>query len=118
MFYKIFIFMDKNCIFCKIARHEVPKEFTFEDEDIMVFEDIHPLKPIHLLIMPKKHIPDFLDIEDKEILDKMLSVVQKIIKEQGLAGKGYRLGVNGGGAQLIDHFHVHLMGPMGLQVKG
>lgn len=105
-----------DCIFCKIARHEVSKDFTYEDEDIMVFPDIHPIKPIHLLIVPKKHIPDFLNLQDKEILDKTRSVIQKMIKEQGLIGKGYRLGVNGGGAQGIDHLHIHLMGPMGLKV--
>lgn len=78
----------------------------------MVFPDINPLKPIHLLIMPKKHVSDFLELNDKELLEKIKLVIQKMIKEQGLDNKGYRLGVNGGGAQLIDHFHVHMMGPM------
>lgn len=110
--------MDKNCIFCKIAKHKVPKEFTYEDEDVMVFPDIYPLKPIHLLIMPKKHIVDYLDFDDKELMNKVHLIVQKMIKEQNLSDKGYRLGVNGGGAQLVDHFHIHLMGPMGRQVKG
>lgn len=107
-----------DCIFCKIAKGEVPKEFTYQDEDIMVFPDINPLKPIHLLIMPKKHIEDFIDFDDKELFDKVNAVAKKMIIDQGLNGKGYRLGINGGGAQLIEHFHMHLLGPIGKQVKG
>ena len=105
-----------DCIFCKIANKEIPKEFTYEDEDIMVFPDINPIKPIHLLIMPKKHVSDFLELGDKELLEKIKLVIQKMIKEQKLDNKGYRLGVNGGGAQLINHLHIHLIGPMGLKI--
>lgn len=102
-----------NCIFCKIRDREIPKEFTYEDEDVMVFPDINPLKPIHLLVMPKKHIKDFLDLKDPTILEKVKNVIQKMIKEQKLEDKGYRLVVNGGGAQIVDHLHVHLVGPLG-----
>lgn len=105
-----------DCIFCKIRDGEIAKEFTYQDDDIMVFPDIHPLKPIHLLIMPKKHIADFLDLTDKELSEKIKVVAQKMIKEQELGNKGYRLGVNGGGAQNVDHLHMHLLGPMGLKV--
>lgn len=106
-----------DCIFCSIRDGKIPKEFTYQDEDIMVFPDIHPIKPIHLLIVTKKHIEDFLDLEDKELLSKITSVAQKMIQEQGLETKGYRLGVNGGGAQGIYHFHLHLVGPMGRDVR-
>lgn len=102
-----------DCIFCKIRDREIPKEFTYEDEDVMVFPDINPLKPIHLLVMPKKHIKDFLDLKDPTILEKVKNVIQKMIKEQKLEDKGYRLVVNGGGAQIVDHLHVHLVGPLG-----
>lgn len=105
-----------DCIFCKIARKEIPKEFTYEDEDVMVFPDINPIKPIHLLIMPKKHIKELMDISDSSVFEKVMRVVQKMVKEQGLDRQGYRLIVNGGGAQLIDHFHVHVAGPMGQKV--
>jgi histidine triad (HIT) family protein len=102
-----------GCIFCKIRDREIPKEFTYEDEDIMVFPDIHPLKPVHLLIIPKKHIEDFLHIEDETIMDKVRVVAQKMVKEQGLEDKGYRIVVNGGGGQLVPHLHFHLIGPTG-----
>lgn len=102
-----------DCIFCKIRDREIPKEFTYEDEDVMVFPDINPLKPIHLLVMPKKHLKDFLDLKDTALLEKVKNVIQKMIKEQKLEDKGYRLVVNGGGAQIVDHLHVHLVGPLG-----
>ncbi len=103
----------EDCIFCKIAGHEVPKEFTYEDEDVMVFPDIHPIKPVHLLVMPKKHIKEFIEVEDSELFTKIMKTVQKMIKDNGLESRGYHLMVNGGGAQLIDHFHIHIVGPVG-----
>ena len=102
-----------QCIFCKIAKHEMPKEFTYESEQVMAFPDIHPLRPVHLLVIPKKHIPDFTDLAaEKEVFWEMKEVLQKLIKDNGLDTKGYRIGVNGGGAQLIDHLHFHILGPV------
>ncbi len=107
----------ENCIFCKIANKEIAKEFTYEDEDIMVFPDIHPVAPVHLLIVPKKHIRDFLMMNDEGLMMKLTKIIKNLIKEQELENRGYRLVVNGGGAQLIDHFHIHLMGKIGRKVK-
>ena len=106
-----------NCIFCKIANREIPKVFTYEDKDIMVFPDIHPVAPVHLLIMPKIHIVDFFDLKNSELWDKLRIITQKMIKEQKVENKGYRLVVNGGGAQIIDHLHIHLMGRIGQKLK-
>ena len=110
----------ESCIFCKIRDRIIPKEFTYEDEDIMVFPDIHPLKPIHLLIVPKKHIEDLLMMNDppggeasKLLMMKLTTLIQKMIKKFGLGNKGYRVGINGGGAQIINHLHFHLLGPLG-----
>jgi len=105
-----------DCIFCKIARYEIPTEFSYEDEDVMAFSDINPITPIHILIMPKKHIEDFLMMKDKGLMIKLKNVAQKIIKNQKLEGRGYRIVVNGGGAQIIDHLHFHLIGPLGKKV--
>lgn len=91
----------------------MPKEFTYEDEEIMVFPDIHPVKPTHLLIVPKKHYTDFLSLDDEHIWDKIKEIAQNMIRQFNLVETGFRLSVNGGGAQQINHFHVHLMGPMG-----
>ena len=102
-----------NCIFCKIIKGEIPKEFAYTDSDIVAFSDIRPLKPVHLLVMPKVHITDFMALENDHILAKIRQVIQQLVKTQHLEGKGFRLIVNGAGAQAIDHLHFHLMGPMG-----
>jgi histidine triad (HIT) family protein len=106
-----------NCIFCKIRDGIIPKEFIYEDEDLMVFPDIHPLKPIHLLIIPKKHIEDFLDFKDEKLWSKIKIVAQNLVKKEKLENKGYRVAINGGGAQLVEHLHVHLLGPLSKTAK-
>lgn len=106
----------EDCIFCKIARREIPKEFTYEDEDVMVFPDNNPMKPIHLLIMPKKHIVDFADVKDPVLMQKFWKVSQMMINQLGLAKKGVRITINAQGAQIVPHLHIHLMGPMGKAV--
>ena len=104
----------EDCIFCKISDGEIPKEFDYNDESVMVFADINPIKPIHILVVPKEHIADFSALSDN-MMAKLKEVLVKMAKEKGLFGKGYRVVFNGGGAQVIDHLHFHLMGPMGLK---
>jgi len=103
----------QDCIFCKLAHKEIPKELSFEDDSVVVFPDLHPAKPVHLLIIPKLHISEFVSVEDPTLFSKVGTVIQKMIKEQGLTDKGYRIIANGGGAQEVNHLHFHLMGPMG-----
>ena len=102
-----------DCLFCKFVTGEIKKDFLYEDDDVVVFADIHPLKPVHLLIIPKKHVTEFQAVEDPILFQKVFSVVAKMIKREGLTDKPHRIGINGGGAQEIDHLHIHLMGPMG-----
>ena len=102
----------KDCIFCKIAKHEIPKEFTYEDKDIMVFPDINPLKPVHVLVVPKEHIEDFANLNDRNLFFKIKKTLDKVVKLEKLSDKGYRISVNGGGAQLINHLHFHVIGPI------
>ena len=101
----------KNCLFCKIINKEVPSDIIYEDEKVIAFKDIHPKAPIHLLIVPKKHIPsvDHLEIEDKTLMGELILAAQKIAREKKL--KGYRLQINVGrpAGQLIDHLHLHLL---------
>ena len=78
----------------------------------MVFPDIHPQKPTHLLVIPKKHITDFMDVQEAALWDNIRLVLQNMIREFGLVSAGFKLTNNGGGSQLIDHLHFHLMGPM------
>jgi len=101
-----------DCIFCKIGKHEIAKEFTLETDQVIVFPDIHPLAPVHLLIVPKKHIQEFTKIGkgEQKIWKEMVKILANLIKKYKLEKEGYRIVTNGGGAQLIDHFHIHLMG--------
>lgn len=101
-----------NCIFCKIVKKEIPKEFVYEDEEIVAFADIHPIKPVHLLVIPKQHVSELATVKNPELLEKLFVVVQKLIEKEKLVGKGYRVTINGGGAQVIDHLHIHLIGPI------
>ena len=101
-----------DCIFCKIAKKEIPGTFLYEDDEVMVFKDIHPVRKFHVLIVPKVHIVDTGAVSEVEIFAKLFRVAQKIIVQEKLNGKGYRISINGGGAQLIDHLHVHLMAPV------
>lgn len=101
-----------DCLFCKIIDREIPAKFVYEDDDLIVLPDLHPIKPVHLLIIPKTHIADFAEISDQKIMDKVRVVIQKMVKEKKLEGKGYRIVLNGGGAQVINHLHIHLMGPI------
>lgn len=109
----------EDCIFCKIGSHEVPKEFILETGQVMVFPDIAPVAPIHLLVVPKKHIREFaaLKAEDGEVWEEMVETLHNLIVKYKLDKKGYRLVLNGGGAQLIDHFHIHLVGQISKERK-
>ena len=107
----------EDCIFCKIRDKKIPKEFTYEDEDIMVFPDIHPKKPIHLLIVPKQHVEDFAHVDDPRLMQKIWQTIQLMIQKMGLTGKGVRITINAQGAQIVPHLHIHLTGPLGLAVK-
>lgn len=101
----------KKCIFCKIRDRQIPSNIVYEDEDVVVFPDIYPQRPVHLLIVSKRHIADFLEA-DETTLKKLFMLVQKMAKEKGFAQRGYRVIINGGGAQIVGHLHMHLMGPM------
>jgi histidine triad (HIT) family protein len=107
----------EDCIFCKIASKEIPKDFTYEDEEIMVFPDIKPLKPIHLLVIPKSHIKELHVLDNPALFEKIGSVIQQMILKMQLENKGYRVVINGGGAQLVDHLHVHILGPISKEVS-
>ena len=99
-------------VFCKIASGEIPKEFIYRDEDVMVFEDIKPNAPIHWLFVPRRHFDDIDDVvqKDETMWSTLFRVIRDVAKEKGLA-KGYRLVINEGeyGGKLVPHFHIHLL---------
>lgn len=103
-----------DCIFCKIFQKEISSDIVYEDGQVLVFKDIDPKTPVHLLIIPKKHIPsvDHLGPADKELIGELFLVAQKVAKEQKLSETGYRLTFNVGkdAGQTVDHLHLHLLG--------
>jgi len=106
--------MEKDCIFCKIVDGEMSTEFLYENDTIVVFKDINPVAPVHLLIVSKKHIRSINDLEqeDKKIVSEMIIVGKDMAKKQGVAKSGYKLifNVEKGGGQIIFHLHLHLIG--------
>ena len=99
-----------SCVFCKIVKGELPARKEYEDEEILVFDNIKPEAPIHFLIIPKEHIEKFADLEELSIWEKMSSVAKDLIERHSLVEKGYRLVNNGGPAALVGHLHLHLLG--------
>ena len=102
-----------DCIFCKIIKGEIPSNKVYEDEEILAFKDINPAAPIHILVIPKKHIKSIIEIkeEDQEIIGKIYKKINEIAKEQGFDQKGFRVIVNCGedGGQEVEHLHFHLL---------
>lgn len=102
-----------DCIFCRIVSKQIPTEFLFEDEQLVVFKDIHPKARVHLLVVAKTHIRSLAEVSEKEagLISHMLLVLPKLATEQGLT-KGFRTVINTGaeGGQIIDHIHFHLLG--------
>ena len=103
----------EDCIFCKIIKKEIPADIVYEDEQIIAFKDINPAAPIHILVIPKKHISSLVELkEDDEILiGRIYTIINKIADEQGVSKSGYRVIVNCGkdGGQEICHLHFHLL---------
>lgn len=103
-----------DCVFCKIARHEIPSELLYEDDELVAFEDASPQAPVHFLVIPREHIATVVDIPESRssLLGKMAIVGVAIAREKGLEPKGYRLVLNYGedGGQLVQHIHLHVIG--------
>lgn len=101
-------------IFTKIINKEIPADIVYEDEEILAFKDIHPLAPVHVLIIPKKEIPSINDLEDADqaLIGKMFLVARNIARDLNISEKGYKLLFRVGehGGQEIEHIHLHLIG--------
>lgn len=104
----------QDSIFTKIIKREIPASIVYEDEEIIAFNDINPQAPVHILIIPKKQIPTINDVEiqDAELLGKLLLAAKKLALENGIAEDGYRLvfNCNSGAGQTVFHIHCHLLG--------
>ena len=103
-----------SCLFCKIAAGEIPATIVHEDAELMIFRDIKPQAPTHLLVIPKQHIAtiDDVDTKDETLLGKMVLAAKHIAAKEGISQIGYRLvfNVNAGGGQDVYHIHLHILG--------
>ena len=100
-----------GCLFCEIIKGEIPCTKVYEDEAVFAFRDINPQAPVHVLVLPKKHMANILEC-DGETMKALLDAIQKIAVQEGVAADGFRIVSNCGknGAQSVNHLHIHLMG--------
>lgn len=109
-----------DCIFCKIAAGEIPSTKVYEDDKVLVFKDINPLAPVHILVIPKTHIESAAEItaDNSAVVAHIFEVIAKIAKEQGIDKDGFRVVSNCGenGCQSVKHLHFHILGGKKLDV--
>lgn len=107
----------ENCIFCKIAKHELDSSIVHENDDLICFKDIHPAAPVHILIVPKVHYKNIIELgadksKGKHLMSCVIDAIELIAKQEGISESGFRVINNCGydGGQTVDHLHFHLLG--------
>ena len=106
----------EDCIFCKIVKGIIPSRKVYEDENTIAFDDIHPMAPVHVIVIPKQHIPTLLDVtsekEGADIMNFLVKAVQEVARIKGISEKGFRVVINCNeeGGQVIFHLHLHVLG--------
>jgi len=102
-----------DCLFCKIIAGDIPSDKVYEDDDVYAFKDITPVAPLHILVIPKKHISTLNDLEEQDelVMGKLLFATKKIAKQEGYTEEGYRTVINCGeqAGQTVFHIHLHLL---------
>ncbi len=110
-----------DCVFCQIADGKLPSEILYQDKEVIAFRDINPQAPVHLVIIPKRHIPSLahLPAAESSLIGNMVNIANQLAREEGIAETGYRLAINCGeqGGQLVPHLHMHLLGGRRLSGK-
>jgi histidine triad (HIT) family protein len=105
--------MTASCLFCRIARGEVPSRKAYEDDEVIAFHDINPAAPVHLLLVPKVHVDSLITTgpEHEALLGKLIALAPRLAKEQG-CDNGFRVVINNGpdGGQEVYHLHIHILG--------
>ena len=103
-----------DCIFCQIVSGKIPSDTVYQDEEVIAFRDIKPQAPVHLIIIPRRHIPSLAHLSeaDSSLVGHMVAIANQLAKGEGVAQSGYRLVINCGkeGGQLVPHLHLHLLG--------
>ena len=122
--------MEEDCVFCKIVEGKIPSTKVYEDDEVLAFKDINPIAPIHILIIPKKHIKSLTELNDDKLLAHIFKVIKDVAKSQGVEEKGYRVitkdvaksqgveekgyrvitNIGEDGGQAVKHLHFHVIG--------
>lgn len=105
---------QSDCVFCRISRGELESQTVHEDEEAIAFRDLNPQAPVHVLVVPRRHVPsvDHLSDGDRELAGHLLLVAREVARAEGLSDDGYRVVANIGsrGGQTVDHLHLHVLG--------
>jgi len=108
-----------DCVFCKIVKGEIPCTKVYEDEQVLAFDDIQPMAPVHVILIPKEHISTLLDVDvqQKNAVNNLTAAAQKVAKIKKIADRGFRtvINCNAEGGQVVFHLHMHLLGGRKLQ---
>ena len=108
-----------ECIFCKIVWGEISCTKVYEDDKILAFDDIHPMAPVHVIVIPKKHIATLMDIDTKSssIANNLINAAQEVARVKEIAARGFRtvINCNDEGGQIVFHLHMHVLGGRKLQ---
>ena len=101
-----------DCLFCKMASGEIKPDIVYQDEKVLAFRDINPQAPVHILIIPKKHVKTLNDLDDSVLAGHLLKTAIELAQQEGLAEDGYRtvFNCNEDGGQEVFHLHLHLLG--------
>jgi histidine triad (HIT) family protein len=101
-----------ECIFCKIINKEIPSSIVFEDDKVLAFNDVSPQAPVHILVIPKKHVSTVDELKDMSVVSDLFSVMKKLAADKGIDKSGYRIVINHGkdAGQAVPHLHFHLLG--------
>ena len=104
--------MSDDCLFCRIARGDVPVSFVAENALAVAFRDIHPQAPVHVLVIPRAHVESVLEATDPALMNAVMQLAIEVARAEGVAGSGFRLVLNTGadGGQSVSHLHAHVLG--------
>lgn len=109
----------EECIFCKIVKGEIPSSRVYEDEEVLAFDDIHPVAPVHVILIPKVHIPTLMDLtqDHMPLVSAMINGIQEVARRKRVDERGFRTVINckAEGGQVIFHLHIHIIGGRKLQ---
>jgi histidine triad (HIT) family protein len=101
-----------DCVFCKIGSGQIPSRMVLQDEEVFAFEDLNPQAPVHVLVIPKRHVATMNELQDLSLLGRLFHVANLVAQKMGIAVSGYRVVSNTGrdGGQTVFHLHLHVLG--------